>query len=102
MTDERIQNSQKDEPLLNKYTSQIVPSYYFIITKQKKTGACLTACHPSESLFYVYFIVITLKGNTSLFRGTKKVSGKGYSSKMPPSYSIPPLPSAIPGPSGPS
>ena len=38
MTDERIQNSQKDEPLLNKYTSQIVPSYYFIITKQKNGG----------------------------------------------------------------
>ena len=33
MTDERIKNCQKDEPFPNKYTSQIVPSYYFIITK---------------------------------------------------------------------
>lgn len=32
MTDERIQNSQKDEPLPTKMTSQIVSSYYFIIT----------------------------------------------------------------------
>ena len=34
MTDERIQNSQKDEPPQIKITKQIIPSYYFIITNK--------------------------------------------------------------------